>query len=89
MKLKEDCCMRTVAGENIIIRSGITETDLTNVVAFNSTAAWLWRQLEGKEFVPCEVSVLLEAHYEVDAATAVADADAWLKTLEQNNLLVS
>lgn len=88
MKLKKDCCMHTVAGENIIIRSGATETDLTNVVVFNPTAAWLWRQMEGKEFAAGEVPALLEAHYEVNADTAVADAAAWLKALEQNNLLV-
>lgn len=81
--------MRTVAGENMIIRSGAAETDLTNVIAFNATGAWLWRQLEGKDFAACEVSVLLEAHYEVDAATAAADADVWLEMLERNNLLES
>ena len=71
----------------MIIRSGAAETDLTNVIAFNSTGARLWRQLEGKEFASCEVAALLEKHYDVDAATAAADADAWLKMLERNNLL--
>lgn len=87
MKLKNDCCLRSVAGEDIIIRSGDTETDLTNLIAFNPTAAWLWRCLSGKEFTEVEATALLLSHYEVDAGTAVRDVRAWLPTLEYNNLL--
>lgn len=88
MKLKTDCTLRRIAGENIIIRPGEAETDMTRVVSLNGTAAWLWERLWGREFTAGEAAELLAAAYEVEQGQAAADAERWLDVMRQNGLLV-
>lgn len=87
MKLNSHCKLRHIADEDIIVRPGNTETDLTSVISFNTTSAWLWQQLTGKEFSANDAVDLLQAHYEVNIDKAVTDVQAWLSILEHNNLL--
>lgn len=50
----------------------------------NETAAWLWEQLENKEFTADEAGALLCNEYEVNKDTAQNDANElcrqWLET---------
>lgn len=47
--------------------------DMTQVYSLNETAAWLWQQMEGKEFTLDQLVAVLREEYEVDEATAQAD----------------
>lgn len=57
--------------------------DMTQVYSLNETAAWLWQQLEGKEFTVADMVQTLCQEYEVDEATATADltelSQQWLQ----------
>ena len=57
--------------------------DMTQVYSLNETAAWLWQQLEGKEFTVADMVETLRKEYEVDEETATADlselARQWLQ----------
>lgn len=87
MKLNSNYRLRHIAGENIIIAAGGTETDLTRVVTLNETAAWLWDELQACDFTAEDVAQRLTARYEVTPAEATADAAAWLEVLRTNGLL--
>lgn len=73
MKQKEGFRLRTICGENIIVAEGIQNVDFSRIISLNETAAYLWRQSEGKVFDAKSLTQLLIDEYEVDEATALSD----------------
>ena len=71
MKTKKGFVLRNVCGENIIVAEGKENIDFTKIISMNETAAYLWKNVEGKEF---DFMSLLINEYEVDDATANKDA---------------
>lgn len=76
MKINKGFELREMCGEHIIIGTGVENIDFSKVVSLNESAAWLWREVEGKEFTPQTLATLLMEQYDVDEATALADATA-------------
>lgn len=76
MKINEGFELREMCGEHIIIATGVANIDFSKVISLNESAAYLWREVEGKEFTPETLATLLTAKYDVDPATAEADAAA-------------
>lgn len=74
MKTKKGFVLRNVCGENIIIAEGKENIDFTKIISMNETAAYLWKNVEGKEFDSDTLMSLLINEYEVDDATANKDA---------------
>ena len=88
MKINPIYKVRKVAGENIILLQGKTSGDMTRVVAFNDSALLMWDTLQGKDFSVLDATQVLMDNYEVEAATASADATKWVETLRENGLLL-
>ena len=61
------------------IATGIENVDFSKMISLNESAAYLWKAVEEKEFDAPLLADLLQQEYEVDAATALADAE---KTVE-------
>ena len=76
MKIKNGFELREMCGEHIIIGTGVENIDFSKVISLNESAASLWREVEGKEFTPETLAALLMEQYDVDEATALADATA-------------
>ena len=76
MKINKGFELREMCGEHIIIGTGVDNIDFSKVISLNESAAWLWREVEGKEFTPESLAALLMELYDVDEATALADAMA-------------
>ncbi|MBR3860180.1 MAG: PqqD family protein [Bacteroidaceae bacterium] len=76
MKINKGFELREMCGEHIIIGTGVENIDFSKVISLNESAAWLWREVEGKEFTPESLAALLMGQYDVDEATALADATA-------------
>lgn len=74
MKTKKGFVLRNVCGENIIVAEGKENIDFTKIISMNETAAYLWKNVEGKEFDSDILMSLLINEYEVDDATANKDA---------------
>lgn len=83
MKIKEGFELRTICGENIVVAKGIQNIDFNKIISLNESAAYLWRELQGKDFEAQDMAELLRLEYEVEEATALADAKelakAWLE----------
>ena len=60
-----------MCGEHIIIGTGVENIDFSKVISLNESAAWLWREVEGKEFTPATLAALLMEQYDVDEAVAL------------------
>ena len=74
MKTKKGFVLRNVCGENIIVAEGKENIDFTKIISMNETDAYLWKNVEGKEFDSDTLMSLLINEYEVDDATANKDA---------------
>lgn len=86
MKLKEGYKVREMAGEHVIIKQGRFGADMTRVIALNATSLLLWQELQGRDFEVEDVAKVLTDNYEVEAATATADAAAWMEKLVEAGL---
>ena len=75
MRIKNGFELREMCGEHIIIATGVANIDFSKVISLNESAAWLWLQVEGKEFTPETLAALLMEEYDVDEATALVDAN--------------
>ena len=73
--------MRKLGREHIIVPESIQHVNFNKMITLNSTAAYLWESVQGKDFTAKDLCELLLAQYEVDEATAMADsekiAEAW------------
>jgi len=79
MKAKKGFNLRNVCGENIIVAEGEENID----ISMNESSAYLWKNIQGKEFSHEDLAKLLTDEYEVDKETALKDvktlAGLWLE----------
>lgn len=87
MKFKKEYKVRDIAGEHVVIMQGKLGSDVTRVVALNETSLFLWGKLQGEEFDVATVKNLLLENYEVAEEIAAADAENWVRKLEECGLL--
>ena len=75
--------MRSIAGENVIIKQGRFGADMTRVISRNQTSMLLWEQLQGREFEADDVVKILTDNYVVEAEVAAADAAKGIEKLNE------
>jgi len=82
MKTKAGFKLRPLGNGYIVFGEGIANINFNKMISLNETAAYLWKNIEGKEFNPEMLSALLMEQYEVDEERAHADskaiAQAWI-----------
>ena len=82
MHLKEGYVLRELGDDAIVIGEGLT-VDFQRLISLNSSAAYLWKQVEGREFDVQTLTNLLLDEYEVgrpEAEEAAAElARAWIR----------
>ena len=83
MKTKKGFNLRQVCGENVIVAEGVENIDFSSIISMNESSAYLWNNIQGKEFDKNDLVELLTQEYDVDADTAAKDVEAlaaqWLK----------
>lgn len=87
MKFKEGYKVRSIAGENVIIKQGRFGADMTRVISLNQTSMLLWEQLQGREFEADDVVKILTDNYEVEREVAATDAAKWIEKLNECGLV--
>lgn len=73
MKAKKGFKLRTVCGENIIVAEGIDNIDFSRIISMNESSAYLWKNIQEKDFTSDDLVHLLLDEYEVDEDTAKTD----------------
>ena len=69
--------MHRVCDENVVVAEGEENIDFCNIIGMNDTAAYLWRKAqESGDFDVDDLARFLMDEYDVDEATALADAKA-------------
>lgn len=84
MKIIEGFKLRYVMGQATVIGEGVNQVNFDKLIILNATAAYLWREIEGKEFDEKTLVELLVKEYGIDEALACKDSaailDKWIKT---------
>ncbi|MBP5235233.1 MAG: PqqD family protein [Bacteroidales bacterium] len=76
MKLKEGFVLRPLGTEYIVLGEGLAQVDFNKMVTLNETAAYLWKEVEGKEFTAETLKNLLLDRFDVSEEIAAKDAEA-------------
>lgn len=83
MKTKKGFRLRTLGKDNILTAEGIEVVDFNRMIALNSTAAFLWTSVEGKEFDVDTLVDLLVGEYGISIELARKDSETlindWLE----------
>ena len=74
MKIKKGFVLRSICGQNVISGEGLEQVNFSKLVSLNESAAYLWKEVEDKEFTPEMLAGLMTDRYEVTAERALADA---------------
>ena len=62
--------MRDVMGQATVIGEGVNQINFNKLITLNSSAAFLWRQVEGKDFDESMLADLLVEEYGIDRELA-------------------
>jgi hypothetical protein len=87
MKLRTDLILRHLGNEYIVVDPGQDMVDMSKVFTLNEVAAFLWRELQGKEFTEEAILRLLLANYDVGVDQARADAQKLVSDFREQGLL--
>lgn len=79
--------MRTIGSDHLIVDPSQDMVDLSTVYTLNSSAAWLWEELKGKEFNTDTIVELLVENYEVSKEQAQSDTAILLEDFQKQGLL--
>jgi len=80
MKTKSGFNLRQICGENVIIAEGEENIDFSNIISMNESSAYLWKNIQDKDFSEDELVKLLTDEYEVDEITAKSDVNGLVKS---------
>ena len=82
MKIKNGFILREMCGENIVAAEGLEHINFNKLISLNSTAAFLWKAFEGKEFTTEDMAQCLVDEYGIDMELALKDSEnliqSWL-----------
>jgi hypothetical protein len=76
MKTRKGFRLRELGGDYILIGESAELVNFNNIITFNEAAAYLWQNVQGKDFDVDTLTALLLAEYEVSEEIAREDAQA-------------
>lgn len=86
MRIKKGFKLREIMGEFAVIGEGLEQVNFNKIISLNSTAAYIWNEIEGRDFDADMVADLLLAKYDVEKERAISDATALVQKLVENGL---
>jgi len=88
MKIKEGFILRSICGEYVVVGEGLTQVNFNKMLSLNETAAYLWKEAQGKEFTKEDLVQFLLEKYEVSPEQAAADVDKLVNIWIQEGVVV-
>lgn len=80
MRFKKGYRLRSLGQEYILIAEGLEAVDFSRMVSMNESAAFLWEEVEGKDFDSEMLATLLVDNYGIARETAKNDVAALLES---------
>ena len=88
MRAKKGFRLRELGGDYILIGESVELVNFNNIITFNETAAYLWKQVEKKEFDINTLTQLLLDEYDVTEDIAREDAQATIDDWKEIGIIV-
>lgn len=82
MKVSKDFILREIAGEYILVPTGISATKINGLITMNELGCFIFKTLQENHTMEELVSAIV-SEYDVDRATAQADAQEFLAQLKE------
>lgn len=83
MRIVEGFRLRDIMGHATVIGEGVNQVDFNKLITLNATAAYLWEEVEGKDFDQAVLADLLVKKYGIDESLAQKDSaailDKWIE----------
>ena len=76
-----------MGSEYVLVAEGHEAVDFSRMVSMNASAAFLWEQVEGKEFDVDTLASLLMEEFDITRETAEQDATKLLQNWKDANLI--
>ena len=83
MKIKDGFVLREMCGEYIVAGEGLQHINFNKLISLNSTAAFLWNAVAGKEFTPESMAQLLVDEYGIDMELALTDSRKLMESWQE------
>ena len=74
-------------GEYIVAGEGLQHINFNKFISLNSTAAFLWKALIGKEFTTEEMAQLLVDEYGIDMELAITDSRKLMESWQEAGIV--
>lgn len=87
MKIADGFRLRDVMGHATVIGEGVNQVNFNKLITLNTSAAFLWKAVEGKEFEVETLKSLLMDEYGIDAQLAEKDAQSIAKQWSEAGLV--
>lgn len=87
MKIKDGFILRSICGEYIVVGEGLAQVNFNKMLSLNESAAYLWKEVEGKTFTREDLAQLLLDKYEVSKEQAAADVEKLTATWIQEGVV--
>ena len=86
MKRNDNYIVRKIAGETLLVPTGAAAREFSGLVTLNELGAFIWAHLNEAQDVQ-DLAQKIAAEYEVDLATAQADAQEFLDLLTEQHMV--
>ena len=87
MKIKNGFMLREVASQTMVVAVGEASKTFNGIIRLNSTGKFLWENMQ-EDTTKDQLVSKMTAEYDIDAATAENDIDAFIDILKGADLLV-
>ncbi len=87
MRIKDGFTLRTICGGHVVIGEGLAQVNFNKMLSLNDSAAYLWEQLQGKDFTLETLVTLLTEKYEVSDEQAREDAAKLLQVWQEEGVV--
>lgn len=87
MKIVDGFRLRDVMGQATVIGEGVNQVNFNKLITLNTSAAFLWKAIEGKEFDVETLKSLLVDEYGIDVQLAEKDAESIAKQWSEAGLV--
>jgi hypothetical protein len=88
MKTRKGYTLRSLGKEFILVADGFEAVDFSRMISLNETAAFLWKEVEDKDFDAEMLTTLLTDNYDIDRETAQNDVATMLKSWSEAGMIV-
>ena len=87
MTFSSGLLLLTICSYHLIVTPIQYIVNLSPIYTLNSSAAWLWEELKGKEFTIDTIVELLCENYDVSKEQAQSDAEILLQDFQKQGLV--